>query len=370
MKLFYLAICVLIVSGCNSKKGQQKERDSIFYVGTYTKNDSKSEGIYKYSISSEGKLAQIGLIAKTENPSFLAKSEDGKTLLAVGEVDRNESGFVKSYSIKKDSLLFKSESKSGGANPCYITINENNNVLVANYSGGNVGYLQLNSNEKLSELLFVQQHFGKGITERQEAPHAHSVWFHPSKEEIIAVDLGTNQLWFSQIEIIDEKPILSFPKTFDLEAGAGPRHLDFHPNKKWIYVLNELNNSVSLVKSMDDIYKIEQSISTLPNDFRDFSKAADIHISKDGQFLYISNRGHDSIAIFKVNSENGELKLVDFQSVYGKTPRNFSLTPDNKFLVVANQNSDNLVSFKRDSITGKLEFINKIDAPTPVCILF
>lgn len=370
MKSLYFTICVLILVGCTSKKIKMTENSTPFYVGTYTKNDSKSEGIYKYSISDDGKLAKIGLVAKTENPSFLAKTKDGKTLLAVGEVNRNESGFVKSYAIKKDTLLFKSQSESGGANPCFVAVNKDNNVLVANYSGGNVGLLQLNSNQELSELSFVQQHFGNGTTKRQKSPHAHSVYFHPSKEEIIAVDLGTNQLWISEIKTKDKGQILSAPKMVDMEIGAGPRHLDFHPNKKWMYVLNELNNTVSVVKFIDEKYKIVQSISTLPTDFKAYSKAADIHISNDGKFLYASNRGYDSIVIFEVNSKKGELKLVGFQPVLGKSPRNFSLTPNNKFLVVANQNSNNLVSFKRNLETGKLTFVDEIEAPTPVCVLF
>jgi len=369
MKLLSFTICFLLFCGCKSKNIEKYDEKTTFYVGTYTKNDSKSEGIYKYSISKEGKLFKIGLAAKTENPSYLAKSFDGKTLLAVGEINRNENGFLKSYAIKKDSLVFKSESKSGGANPCYININENNNVLVANYSGGNVGLLKLNSDQKLTELLYVQQHLGKGTTKRQQLAHAHSVYFHPVTNDIISVDLGTNQLWFSQING-DEKQILSQPNTLNMEVGAGPRHLDFHPNKKWMYVLNELNNTVSVVKFIDKNYKIVQSISTLPKEFTDFSTSADIHISKDGNFLYTSNRGHDSITIFEVNKENGELKWVGFQSVLGKTPRNFSLTPDNTFLVVANQDSDNLVSFKRNSKTGMLAFVSEVYAPTPVCVLF
>ena len=363
----FIIVCLFFI-GCAPKNSIKEKEVTAFYVGTYTKKDSK--GIYKYAISSEGKLSKIGLVAETENPSFLAKSNDGNTLLAVGEVDINESGFVKSYAIENDTLIFKSESKSGGANPCFVSINKDNDVLVANYSGGNVGLLHLNSNQKLSELLDVQQHFGKGTTERQEAPHAHSVWFHPSKDETISVDLGTNQLWFSQLEKNENTKKLSQPKTFNMEVGAGPRHLDFHPNQEWIYVLNELDNTVSLLKFENDTYNIIQTISTLPKDFTSYSKAADIHISKDGKFLYASNRGNDSLVIFEVNAKNGELKLIDFQPVLGKNPRNFSLSPDNNFLIVANQDTDNMVSFKRNSETGKLEFVDEIKAPMPVCILF
>lgn len=364
----FLSVFFVIILGCKQKEAMKTKDGFSFYVGTYTHGDS--QGIYKYSISNEGKLAKIGLVAETQNPSFLAKSKDGKTLLAVGEIDKNSNGIVKSYTIENDTLIFKSESNSGGAHPCFVAINQNNEVLVANYTGGNVGLLQLHTNQKLSELIYIQQHFGKGTTSRQKAPHAHSAWFHPSKNEIISVDLGTNQLWLSQIKSENKKVVLSIPTKLDMEIGAGPRHLTFHPNKEWIYVLNELNNTVSLLKPKNATYQIEQTITTLPPDFKEFSKAADIHISDDGNFLYASNRGHNSMVVFSVNTKNGKLALIDFQSVLGKSPRNFSISPNNKFIIVANQDSNTLISFKRNNMNGKLEFIDKIEAFSPVCVLF
>lgn len=341
---------------------------SNFYVGTYT--NGESEGIYKYQLDSAGKLKQIGLVAKTDNPSFLAKTKDNQTLLAVAETDKNGTGYVKSFRIQKDTLIFTSKSKSGGANPCFITVNDKNQVLVANYSGGNIGYLAVDNQNGLTNILDVQQHIGKGTTDRQEAPHAHSVWFHPTKNEIISVDLGTNQLWFSEIDETKKEFVFKNQKTLNMMNGAGPRHLTFHPNKKWMYVLNELNNTVSLVKEKENTYFIDSSISMLPKDFKEYSKGADIHISKDGQFVYASNRGHESIVIYKVHPETGSLKLVGFQNVKGKHPRNFSLSPNDEFLLVANQDTNNIVSFKRDAKTGKLSFVDEVFAPKPVCVLF
>ena len=372
MKNFTLILFLALFFGCKSKEKveEKKEKNNYisFYVGTYTGKESK--GIYKYTLQKDGLLKEIGLVAETENPSFLTKANDGKTLLAVNETNYDGTGSIESYSIKNDSLILINQSKTGGEHPCFVAVNKDGFVVTANYTGGNVGLLRVEKNGKLSDLLDVQQHSGKGTTERQEAPHAHSVWFHPTKKEIISVDLGTNQLWFSTIDENQNKLIFSEPKTMDLEIGAGPRHLGFHPNNKWIYVLNELNNTVSFLKTESKNYVIDSSISTLPEDFTAFSKAADIHISNDGKFLYASNRGHESIAIFKINQENGKLQSDGYQSVLGKSPRNFSLSPDNNFLIVANQDSDNIVSFKRDSLTGKLEFINEIYAPKPVCILF
>jgi 6-phosphogluconolactonase len=367
MKYFSTLAFIFLFLGCKNSS-LKTIKETTFYVGTYTKNESK--GIYKYSISKDGKLKNIGVVATITNPSFLAKSKDNKTLFAVSEIDENGTGFVHSYEIKKDALQFINKQESGGAHPCFIAVNEANYIITANYTGGNVGLLKATENGKIAPISFVQQHTGKGTTERQTAPHAHSSWFHPTKNEIISVDLGMNELWFSKLDTTKNELIYTPQKKLKMLDGAGPRHLTFHPNNKWIYVLNELNNTVSLVKETNNAYFIIASITTLPKGFSTDSKAADIHISKDGKFLYASNRGAQSIAIFKVNSENGSLTSIGYTPVLGANPRNFSLSPNEEFLLVANQDTNNIISFKRNPSSGALTFIDKIFAPTPVCILF
>ncbi len=350
------------------EKKTENTEDYTFYVGTYTKKDSK--GIYRYALSPEGKLKKIGLVAITENPSFIALSPDKKYVLAVNEVANENTGFISSYAVEKDSLVFISKSSSGGKNPCYVRVTSDWNVLAANYSGGNIGLLNLNKNGKLSELLDVQQHSGQGTTERQKGPHAHSVYVEKNNEnKVIAADLGTNQIWFSEINASNNKFLPNIQK-LDMGLGAGPRHLTFHPSKNSIYVLNELDNTITLVTKNKDVFEKGNSISTIPSNFTDFTKAADIHISKDGKFVYASNRGYNSIAIFGVNPDNSNLTLVAFEDTRGEAPRNFSLSPDDKFLLVANQDTDTIIAFSRDSSTGLLNYISTIDAPTPVCILF
>jgi 6-phosphogluconolactonase len=367
MKYFSTLAFIFLFLGCKNSS-LKTIKETTFYVGTYTKNESK--GIYKYSISKDGKLKNIGVAAAITNPSFLTKSKDNKTLFAVSEIDENGTGFVHSYEIKKDALHFINKQESGGAHPCFIAVNEANYIITANYTGGNVGLLKATENGKIAPISFVQQHTGKGTTERQTAPHGHSSWFHPTKNEIISVDLGTNELWFSKLDTTKNELIYTPQKKLKMLDGAGPRHLTFHPNNKWIYVLNELNNTVSLVKETNNAYFIIASITTLPKGFSTDSKAADIHISKDGKFLYTSNRGAQSIAIFKVNSENGSLTSIGYTPVLGANPRNFSLSPNEEFLLVANQDTNNIISFKRNPSSGALTFIDKIFAPTPVCILF
>ena len=378
MKPFQLIILALLILGCQTKKEkpqqvadkQENKSTTSFFVGTYT--DTLSKGIYSYSLADDGKLEKIELAATSVSPSFLTKSTDSKYLLAVNETDNNNgNGTVESYSINGDSLKFISRSSSGGAHPCFITINKNGNVLVANYTGGNVGLLQLNSNGKLSDLLDVQQHTGKGIKKQQNAPHAHSVWFDSDNERIISIDLGTNELWFSKLDSSQQKLEFTYPKKLKMDKGAGPRHLSFHPNGKWVYVINELNSTVSLLeKNENNILEKKASFSTLPDDYTEDSFCADIHISSDGKFLYASNRGHNSLAIFNINSKNGSLQLTAHQSVHGNWPRNFALSPNEDYIIVANQLSGNIVSFKRDTTTGLLEYTDEIKITAPVCILF
>ncbi len=240
-----------------------------------------------------------------------------------------------------------------------------------NYTGGNVGLLRLNEKGELSPILDVQQHFGRGTTERQQAPHAHSAWFDPIDNNIISVDLGTNELWFSHLDTALQKLLPTNPLTLKMQPGAGPRHLVFHPKGKWVYVVNELDCTVTLLQKSDNgKYKKGVSVSTLPVGYTEPNTCADIHISSDGKFVYVSNRGHNTIAIYDVNAQNGSLKLGGHQSTHGDGPRNFSLSPDGKYLLVANQQTDNIVSFERDKSTGLLKYVCEIEAPTPVCILF
>lgn len=354
-------------SGQEESSGETK--DVNFYVGTYTNGDSK--GIYTYSLSPNGKLGKVKLAAESESPSYLAFSKDRKYLLAANEIKNAEGvGTISSFKVQGDSLVFVSQRSSGGSHPCFVAINDKGYVVTANYSGGNTGLLKLDQNGALSELLDSQQHTGKGSHKRQDGPHAHSVWFFPSQDKVIAADLGTNQLWFTTIDASSNTLQPLEPETLDLNPGDGPRHLAFHSNGKWIYVLNELSNTVTLIRYDEKKgYTKDASFSMLPDDFQQENTGADIHISNDGKFLYASNRGHNSIVIYKVK-EDGSLHVVGHESVKGEGPRNFSLSPDGSYVLVANQYTNSIISFKRDAATGLLNFVDKIEAPSPVCIVF
>ena len=364
IKVFLISFLVLVNTNTCIKSTETNTGNESFYVGTYT--NEKSQGIYKCVLLTNGKIDSIGLAAKVKNPSYLTKSIDKKHLLAVSE---NENGMLLSFKIDTNDLELINQENSGGANPCFVSTNTNNYILTANYTSGSVGLLKIGSNGKLSNLLDRQNNFGRGKTERQKSSHAHSAWFEPKSNTVITVDLGTDELLFYSIDFKSEKLIPSHQKTLKLNAGAGPRHIAFHPSKDWFYVINELNSTVSLVKKNYGIYYLDSSFSTLPESFTDKNNCADIHISNDGKFLYASNRGHNSIVIFSIKA-NGKLKLLDHKSTSGNWPRNFTLSPNNNFLLVANQHSNSIVSFKRDAETGLLEYVAKVKVPSPACILF
>lgn len=375
MKYFGFMILTLVLFNCKQDKKVPVKDVSVaqFFVGTYTQDrpyeEGGSQGIYLYEIDAQGKLTQVGLAAQSDNPSFLTISSDGKYLIAVNEINSaDHKGTVESYKIESNKLTKLSTSSSGGAHPCYVASNKVGQVIVANYTSGNVSLLNISKNGTLSELLDVQQHIGEGTTDRQEGPHAHSCWFRPDGG-VVSVDLGTNELWFSTIE--NNKFIPSSPYKLAMQDGAGPRHLTFHPNGKFVYILNELDNTIGLATVQSEgTYTKKSTISTLPNDFHEFSKAADIHISDDGQFIYATNRGHNSIAIFSVNQADGILTLLAHESTRGDGPRNFKITPNSNFIVLANQNDNNIISYKRNVTTGLLTFIDEVFAPMPVCLEF
>lgn len=324
-----------------------------------------------FSINGVGILKKEGLVAQTDNPSFLVKSKDENFLVVVNEKGGVEDGTVESYAIVNDTLTFINRKSSGGKFPCFVTINKGGHVLTANYGDGSIGLLELKSDGKLSDLMDVEQHTGSSSNPRQKGPHAHSVWFDVNERNIISVDLGTNELWFSKIDDENKKLVSADPGRLAMPDGSGPRHLTAHPNDKWLYVINELSSSVTLVKRTDSgTYIIGSSTSTLPKNYNAPNTCADIHISSDGKFVYASNRGHDSIAIYQVDSINGTLATVGHESTRGVGPRNFALTPDENFLLVANQKTNTLVAFKRNEEDGTLQYVDQIGAHTPICILF
>ena len=347
-----------------------------FFVGTYT--NSGSEGIYLFSLDPKsGKLTNHGLAAKSDNPTFMTLSSTGKILLAANEIqDKNNRnmGYIESFAVNNENhhLNFINKVLSGGADPCYVSVNRSGHVLAANYSGGSAALFNMDQSGTLSEFTDLKQHVGSGpVKARQAEPHVHSAYFEPSSNRIFVADLGTDKV---AVYLLDERGSKlknsPFPAII-MPPGSGPRHMAFHPTLKFLYVINEISNTVSVVSlNKDGSYSILETISTLPAGYDKPGNCADIHISNDGRFLYASNRGLNSIAIFSVNPLSGRIVQIGQESTRGEIPRNFTLSPNEDFILVANQNSQNIVSFRRDAVTGKLEYVDQIKSLKPVCLLF
>lgn len=349
------------------------------YVGTYTAGGSKSEGIYLLSMDAKtGKFFGSRLVAKAEEPSFLAVSRNKRFLYAVNETMRFEgedSGSVSAFEIDSvsGSLRFLNRQPSGGAAPCHLSVTDDGRyVLVANYMGGTVAGFPVAEDGSLKPASDIKRHGGNGPNaERQEAPHAHSVILDAANTFAIVNDLGTDEVISYALDSVGK---LSRSEVYLAKRGAGPRHFKFHPNGKLAFANNELDMTVTSFAYDAKTGKLEavRTLSTLAAGYR-FTKAdsgADLHVSPDGKFLYVSNRGHDSIAIFSI-AESGGLTFLDAVKTGGKTPRNFVIDPSGNFLLSANQNSDSITVFRIDKRTGMLASTGEAASiPKPVCLVF
>lgn len=352
------------------KETPPTDSSKSFYIGTYTKAESK--GIYQAEINAEGQFANLKLLASTENPSFMAYTKNRKFLVAVNEAtaEGESNGSISSFQIENDSLVLIDKIHSYGDNPCHVTVTEDNYVITSNYTGGNLVLSQLGPNGKLT-YLDSKEHTGGTTHPRQEKAHVHSTWIHPETKDIIAVDLGTNDLWFYELDPSKNRLMPKEQQKLALDSVAGPRHLTFHPkNPNWIYVLNELNATVSLVTYENGKYNLKSTANMLRETPEGYNASADIHISKDGKFLYASNRGYNAISVLEINSKDGSLTLIDVHEIPGSWPRNFSFSPDEDYLIYANEWTNNIFSLKRDSEKGTLTLTDSIQVPNPVMILF
>lgn len=367
-KEFILISCLtLLLMSCKTTNYNKHKEISSFYIGTMpSKEAPTSEGIYQSSIDSDGKFGEVTLIAKTDSPTFLTKTENQKYLIATNSTSQ---GALKSYKIDSKNIT-EISSTTTDAGPCYVNT-QNGFVLSANYSSGSINLFKIDDYGNLSSLLDRQKHQISTPSKhnRQKKPFAHSCYFEPSSNNIIAIDLGANKLLFSHIK--NNHLVPNVFSELEMPANSGPRHLAFHPKKAILYVVNELSATVTVIQknTKNNTYQIVETIPTLPANFKGQNTAAHILISQDAQFLYMTNRGHDSITVFHIK-EDGTLEFVEQVGVHGEHPRNFTLSPDNRFLIVANRDTNNLVSFQRNTKTGKLTYIEQIKTPRPVYLLF
>lgn len=375
MKRFWgVALVTLTLPGT----GVLAER-SLVYVGTYT--GPKSKGIHAYRTdTATGIVEELGLVAEIQNPSFLALHPNGRFLYAaseVGSADGKPGGSVIAYQIEPATGALRELGRSStmGGGPCHLMVDRTGRqVLVANYGGGSVASLPLDASGKVGPASAFVQHAGSSVNpNRQKEPHAHSIQVSPDNRFALAADLGTDRLYvypFDPAKGLGAKALETSPA---LAPGSGPRHFAFHPNGRFVYVINELLSTMTALSytASSGRMNVLQTLDTLPAGFTGGSSTAEVVVHPDGRFLYGSNRGHDSLAIYAIAPSDGRLTLVGHQSTGGRTPRNFNIDPSGNQLWAANQSTDNIMIFRVDKNTGRLTPTGQeLKVGSPVCVKF
>jgi 6-phosphogluconolactonase len=349
------------------------------YIGTYT--GPRSQGIYTARFdTATGALSRPELAAAVKNPTFLALHPNHQHLYAVEEVDKfkgERSGAVSAFRIEPASgkLALLDEQPSGGAGPCHLSVDKTGHcVLVANYNSGSIAALPLLDGGKLGPPAMSIQHHGSGLNpNRQAGPHAHFILPDPSNRLVLNCDLGLDKVMLYHLDPIGAALTANDPPAFSVTPGSGPRHLAFAPDGKMVYLINELGSSVDVFDydAARGTLKEIQTLSTLPETFKGQNIAAEVQVAPSGGFVYASNRGDDSLVVFKVDPVTGRLTFVERTPAQGKTPRHFALVPGGRWLVAENQDSDNIVVFRVDAETGRLTFTGQtVPLGSPVCIVF
>jgi len=368
-----LAVADFLVSGMNQMESE------LLYVGTYT-DDVRTDGIHLVRMDRRsGKLKRVSSVGAGANPSFLAIAPNRRFLYAVNEVDKyagKASGAVTAFAIAGEGRLTKlGEQPSEGAAPCYVSTDTSGRVvLVANYTGGSIAVLPINSDGALGPATSVSKHKGSGpVADRQGEPHAHCIVADPSNRFVLAADLGADRVFVYRLDL--ERKTLQHVEGGDalMHAGAGPRHIAFHPTLPLVFVACELDSTVVTLRfdSTRGALSPVAMQSTLPAGWKGTNYPADIHVAPSGNTLYVSNRGHNSIAVFSVAGSTGALSAIQVIPTGGDWPRNFSLDPSGRWLLVANQKSNSIIVFRRDEESGRLTPTQQsIALASPVCLRF
>lgn len=343
------------------------------FAGTYTGNGSK--GIYVYDFdAATGKVALISNTDSADNPSYLCISPDGNFVYAVNEVSRQQSGLVAAYRFNKDkgTLQLINRQMSGSENPCHISITRDAKwLVVANYTGGSLSALPLAADGSVQPLQQHIIHAGKSVNEqRQEKAHVHSVFFSPDQQYLLTPDLGTDQVSIYTFTGNSPTPLTEANPPFAASIpGSGPRHLEFTANGKYVYVVEELSGTVTAYSFNKGKMKKLATYAGHPSGATTQHGSADIHLSPDEKFLYMSNRGNENtLAIFSVNSKNGLLTPAGISSTLGDHPRNFLIDPTGQYILVGNMRSNEVVIFKRDPVNGAIAEHNRFPIASPSCL--
>jgi 6-phosphogluconolactonase len=369
----------MIYSGGMAAPAASTNKVMRVYFGTYT--GAKSKGIYMAPFDpATGKLGAVELAAKATSPSFLALAPDGRFLYAVGETSNlggKPVGAVRAFSIDPTTgrLTLLNQQPSGGAGPCHLAVDkEGKCLLVANYGGGSIAALPILAEGRLGEPSTIIQHQGSSANpQRQAGPHAHFITADPDNRFALACDLGLDKVLVYKLNSAQGTLVPNDPPSGVVQPGLGPRHLVFSRDGRFVYLINEMGCALTVFAydAKRGALKELQNISTLPQDFAGNKSCAEVQMHPSGRFVYGSNRGHDSIAIYAVDQQSGKLSWVDCQPTQGKTPRHFAIDPSGEWLLAENQESDSVVVFRVDQKTGRLTPTGSVvEVGSPVCAVF
>jgi 6-phosphogluconolactonase len=351
----------------------------LMYIGTYT--DKGSKGIYAYRFDPDsGKTDAIGLVAETANPSFLAVDPNHKYLYAANETDNfngGHTGAVSAFAVNRATggLTFLQQVSSLGADPAHLSVDKTGHyLLVANYTSGNIAVFPIESNGRLGPHSAFEQHAGSSVNkERQAGPHAHEILPSNDNRFVLTADLGLDELLVYHFDPKNGSLTPDDPPFAKVSPGSGPRHFAISPSGEFVYLVNEMASTVTVFAYSADAGKLKelQTTSTLPVGFKGENTTAEIALDAAGKFLYVSNRGDDTIAVFAVDPHNGTLSFVERVTTGGKTPRHFTLSPTGKWLLAANEDSNSITFFRVDPSNGRLTPTSQaLQVASPVCVVF
>ena len=374
-----IAFCFLGSAFASSSASAKKVHKYIVYVGTYQERGSK--GIYAYGFDSKNaRLSAMGLQVEASNPAYLRLAPKHHVLYSVNEIDNyqgQQSGAISAYrtDAKTGALSLLNQVSSVGAGPCYLSLDKTGKfLLTANYGGGSVAAIEVLPDGKLGKATASVQHHGSSVhPDRQKGPHAHFIETTFDNRFAIVADLGLDQLLVYKFDSSKGSLIPAATPFAKLQSGAGPRYFAFHPNHRYLYLVNEITSSVTVFSYDAETGTLEekQTISTVLQDFKGHSDASEIHMDASGRFVYVSNRGPDTIAVFRINPTNGTLEMVETVASGGKRPRCFAIAPSGNFLLAANQDSDNIVTFRIDPKSGRLSKVGATEGViSPVSLAF
>ncbi len=355
------------------------DAQTLVFVGSYASAEHEALYVYRFD-PANGSLHKLSAFTGLPNPTFLALHPNGRFLYSIGETGNYQGkreGCVAAFALDSSAGTLKllNQQSTGGPGPCHLSVDASGRCAVAaNYSGGSVCALPIGEDGMLKPAVGFHQHQGKGPNaRRQEGPHAHSANLSPDQRFVFVCDLGIDKVVAYALDAARSTLTPHPAGDLGLAPGAGPRHMTFHPSRRYAYVINELGNTVDacVYDEPTGTLRIQQTVPTLPHGYGDESTTADVHVSADGRFLYGSNRGHDSLAMYAIDPASGLLAPLGHESTRGRTPRNFGLDPSGSWLLAANQATNNIIAFRRNQETGRLTPAGPVtEVPRPVCVKF